>query len=523
MLNPNTSPQTSLSQNDKQKKQRIQFLIIVFLGLMLAFVGTGGLLFLDPMALYERDNCPYFAIIFFVMAIVAFFIRKLAGFLAGKAGNIVLISISFLFGCVAPLGLAFPAFVNAVVLVSAIGIACILFQWWSHLCSFEHRFLMTFTSVSLIAGAAVVFLLSIIGINSSVGVVIVSLCFFVSTLLLCFVKNDERDVLCTAMGSSGALSRLRSKSMHRLGEFNYFGVGFLTAIAVEFAVTQISFQGGSTETSPATLFSIAMVLACLICFLVHYRSNFDIEHFSKSYFAFTCIIGFLPIPGITGVYLDVAIVYLLVVHCLQVLLIVLAIIELARFEEISPFWYAGEGVFLFGGMAVGGLFVKVALAFFGMEEGVYLICALSIVFVSFAQVLFDRVAYPEIELFVSGEFPDLGPYSESKENEKKSEGNQQDTSSKDEGKKYVPRFKNRIRDIERAYGLSPRQCEVLELLAKGRDTGYIVQYFQISRSTAKTHIYNIYLKLDIHSRQDLFDMIEGTGPFAGIDVMKDEK
>lgn len=56
--------------------------------------------------------------------------------------------------------------------------------------------------------------------------------------------------------------------------------------------------------------------------------------------------------------------------------------------------------------------------------------------------------------------------------------------------------------------LSPTQSEVLELLAKGRDIAFMVDYFCISRSTAKTHVYNIYCKLDIHSRQDLLDMID---------------
>lgn len=58
------------------------------------------------------------------------------------------------------------------------------------------------------------------------------------------------------------------------------------------------------------------------------------------------------------------------------------------------------------------------------------------------------------------------------------------------------------------YDLSPRQCEILELLAKGRDAKFIEDHFCISKSTAKTHIYNIYCKMDIHSRQELIDIIE---------------
>ena len=68
--------------------------------------------------------------------------------------------------------------------------------------------------------------------------------------------------------------------------------------------------------------------------------------------------------------------------------------------------------------------------------------------------------------------------------------------------------RRRLDDIGAHYGLSPRQCEILDLLARGRDTQYVMDRFTISRATAKTHVYNINRKLDIHSRQDLNDLIE---------------
>lgn len=58
------------------------------------------------------------------------------------------------------------------------------------------------------------------------------------------------------------------------------------------------------------------------------------------------------------------------------------------------------------------------------------------------------------------------------------------------------------------YGLSPREQEVLKLLSRGRDAEYIAALFVISPHTAKTHIHNVYKKLDIHSQQDLISMVE---------------
>ena len=62
--------------------------------------------------------------------------------------------------------------------------------------------------------------------------------------------------------------------------------------------------------------------------------------------------------------------------------------------------------------------------------------------------------------------------------------------------------------VSTQYGLSPREREVLELLAKGRDAVYISTLFVISPHTAKTHIHNVYKKLGIHSQQELIDIVE---------------
>ena len=57
-------------------------------------------------------------------------------------------------------------------------------------------------------------------------------------------------------------------------------------------------------------------------------------------------------------------------------------------------------------------------------------------------------------------------------------------------------------------GLSPREREVLELLARGRNTRYIQDALVISGSTVKSHTYRIYRKLGVHNRQDLINEVE---------------
>lgn len=77
-------------------------------------------------------------------------------------------------------------------------------------------------------------------------------------------------------------------------------------------------------------------------------------------------------------------------------------------------------------------------------------------------------------------------------------------------------FSARCNDIASHYLLSKRETEVLFLLAKGHNAAFIQEQLCVSRSTAKTHINHIYRKLDIHTQQELLNMVED-GPRGGED------
>ncbi len=71
-------------------------------------------------------------------------------------------------------------------------------------------------------------------------------------------------------------------------------------------------------------------------------------------------------------------------------------------------------------------------------------------------------------------------------------------------------YQKKIDYISNVCNLSPRQHQILGYLARGRDARFIEEKFCISHSTAKSHIYNIYGKLNVHSKQELIDKIEHT-------------
>lgn len=62
------------------------------------------------------------------------------------------------------------------------------------------------------------------------------------------------------------------------------------------------------------------------------------------------------------------------------------------------------------------------------------------------------------------------------------------------------------------YHLTSRQKEVFNMLLKGRNAQFIAEDFVISYSTAKAHIHNIYTKLGIHSQQELISLVENASP-----------
>ena len=64
--------------------------------------------------------------------------------------------------------------------------------------------------------------------------------------------------------------------------------------------------------------------------------------------------------------------------------------------------------------------------------------------------------------------------------------------------------------IAATYGLTPREHEIIVMLAHNRTVNDIAGDLIISVRTVNTHMNNIYGKLDIHSRNELSDLLRST-------------
>lgn len=62
-------------------------------------------------------------------------------------------------------------------------------------------------------------------------------------------------------------------------------------------------------------------------------------------------------------------------------------------------------------------------------------------------------------------------------------------------------------EIAAEFKLSPREAEILKMLAKGATTNRIADEYVISPNTVNTHIKHIYDKTSIHTRAELVDYV----------------
>lgn len=92
---------------------------------------------------------------------------------------------------------------------------------------------------------------------------------------------------------------------------------------------------------------------------------------------------------------------------------------------------------------------------------------------------------------------------------------------KQKSKNELPRFEDltnkageptrQERCLPEGCKLSPREKEMLSYLLIGRDVPYIAERLCLSKNTVRTHVHNLYGKLDVHSRQELLTLFERDG------------
>lgn len=83
-----------------------------------------------------------------------------------------------------------------------------------------------------------------------------------------------------------------------------------------------------------------------------------------------------------------------------------------------------------------------------------------------------------------------------------------DAQSEAEKRKDEDPIERRCLAVARAYGLSPRETDVLVAYAHGRNVAYLAEHLVLSSNTIRSHSKTLYAKLGVHSKQELIDLVE---------------
>jgi DNA-binding CsgD family transcriptional regulator len=78
----------------------------------------------------------------------------------------------------------------------------------------------------------------------------------------------------------------------------------------------------------------------------------------------------------------------------------------------------------------------------------------------------------------------------------------------DEANAEYSAFIAHCRMVVERYRLTERESDVLELLARGRTLKVIAEKLVVSKGTSGTHIANIYRKTNVHSQQELINLVD---------------
>lgn len=71
-------------------------------------------------------------------------------------------------------------------------------------------------------------------------------------------------------------------------------------------------------------------------------------------------------------------------------------------------------------------------------------------------------------------------------------------------------------DLVTQFALTEREFEVLQQLIKGHSNAQIAENLYLSVSTIKTHVSNIYIKLDVKNRASAIHKVNELNPILGV-------
>ncbi len=425
-----------------------------------------------------------------VMSVIAIFIWSQ---LYSKVGTVIMIVCCACFAPLPVLCVFLDGVSTSLCLVSwflaGVASAGIILFWSSFLSDHKHKKALVYPAVVAIVIAFL--LLFVLFLPTENLLVIIALLPVLSVLLFVlerrYASSEKRKSLFDYFGYDLELtpSSIRSRVMPSIAGT------FASSLLLGFVIYYFC----SFET-PSLIVCVFLTLIAASAFRIYdslTKERYEIKQDIK-YIGFVAGIGLLPLAfiGGTGLPTILALSFVMLVSFLNHLVGWTAIAEFTRVNELPPYWNFASG--RLGNTAGLGAGFLCAYLTFGPD----LQASLAIPYIPSVMVLF---------LILAQAFVLKDGYSQLFTGNDGFIGNT-DGFNTEEGQMGEWRRKRLM--FANTYNLSPRETEVMLLIVKGYNAKHVQERLSISDHTVRAHIYNIYRKVDVHSKQELIDLIEGS-------------
>jgi len=362
-------------------------------------------------------------------------------------------------------------FVSVIFLVSALCVNMVL--WFCFLSSLEHK--------KLIFNFDICFGFATVGLFFAVFGVFSAMLFIVASALLFFllfqlvIEPKMKELTFPSKKDTKANYYVVKTARSTIAPL--IAVGILVGFPIVYSVLNFD------TFTLFVLIAISLILACILFGFLKAIFKYKVENFLYNYTSVFFCVGEFLLPFSSGIARTICVLYLLTFAFIQVFISSGAILETARLFRVSTIWLLStQFTKLFFGLAISMALTVVINAYLDWN-----MAAIAEVFIVSFLVIFltcfvKKTRYPN-------------PDSVQADNETP-------------GKQHYSKWSDALNVISSKFGLSPREREVLMLFSKGHSSTAIAKSLFISISTTRTHIANIYNKLDIHSKEELLELLQ---------------
>jgi DNA-binding CsgD family transcriptional regulator len=457
---------------DTTDRSEFEDIIIALAGCTFTFLATNFAL-MYSLTITEAGLFP-FGLLFFIVLALTFALFSLL-----NKQFLSVINRRFICGMGVLCSLAAPPCLYVYPLgalpITCVGLSIQIFFWANFLNRLNYRMIVSFTSLPFIIFGLIVILMQYL--SAQIFPAAIAICSLLSCLFIFSLRKkliiEWPSTTSEEIGQRYNHSASNALALLLTGTFLGITLSLGSRIDSDFDVTYI-------------LLGCAIIVVGICAMVFRLTRAYVYESATKKLIAtavFACtfplVVFFDNIP--------VAYVALLaMVSTAYIIVLVDAVVETSSFFEVPLYWVtAREGSMYLLGAGFG--FSLIWYTFSASLPGLFatIIFFLVLITLVFQMKLAENNRYPYQDAQKAGAAPFV---------------------------RFGRSWRDKVIWVGKNFKLSPRQVEVLLLLAKGRNAKHVAEAQCISYSTAKSHIYSTYRKIGVHSQQELLNYIESLDP-----------